>query len=161
MVLNFVLPKLFFNSWLLFARPAFIHLAILLILLRISIGSYSNKFDHSDQELFNLTYVYNGSEAQKHYKYVTKDNRLLKLMDQTSRLIATYLYYVGFLIAIHERSYAYFAIGILMTNLYPIQDNSDSNLISRLLSKLSYNLHLNSKIILPLLVLWYILIFRI
>jgi hypothetical protein len=122
-VLNFALPKLFFNNWLVFARPAFIHLAVLLIFLRISIGSYSNKFDHSDQELFNLAYVYNGSEAHKLYKYLTRDNRLIKLMDRLSRLIGTYLYYLGFVIAIHERSYAYFVIGICMTNFYPLQDN--------------------------------------
>lgn len=134
---------------------------MLLILLRIFIGSTSNKFDHNDEELFNLAYIYTGTDAHKFYKYITRDNRLLKLLDQMSRKIGNFLYYLGLFIAIHEKSYAYFAVGICMSYLYPLQDNFNLNLISQLLPKFNYNLHLNSKIILPLLFLWYIVIYRV
>jgi hypothetical protein len=128
--------------------------------MRVFIGATSNKFDRNDEELFKLVYAYSGTDSHKYYRYATRDNRLLKLLDQMSRRIGYFLYFLGFFIAIHERLYGFFALGTILTNLYALQDNFGLNWISQACSKFNYNLHLNTKIILPLVFLWYILLVR-
>jgi hypothetical protein len=98
----FILPKLFFSGWFIFTTSTFLHLTLTVVLLRIYIGSRSNKFSKTDEEMFDLVYIFSGDEGHRFYRSIGNEERIMRVLDRMSRLISTILYYLGFYLAVAE-----------------------------------------------------------